>query len=932
MENLLPLLEMGFEMSHLERAYMCGCRTVEDAVAYLADDLSGSSTEISPGRLVLRIPNADAACTSIFTPTRPFHVNLMDQHVAPVEKSDWTLNESGSSQSPVMSGYEKLDEAFAFQQAEAHKSAAEMKSDRIARLRERELLLAEIRAEKESRRWRQPIYNPPNTIDESVTSTPVASQTHDMKMASDQLRIRVFPIGSSTDPILLVLPRSAIYADLLTAVQQSVLSNYPLLTNSDADSGSSNITHLDQHLRSLQVFPIGSSTDPILLVLPRSAIYADLLTAVQQSVLSNYPLLTNSDADSGSSNITHLDQHLRSLQVTDKCVQLIVNTWPRQTLPHCSSLSPSSSSAVTQSDLYLTQSLLDLGLIDGISVHVRHCGSCAFGDDLNIIKNSSEDSVAIPTERNDLSANSKSAPSDGNLRDETVKKPCDVSDPFRIRVFRIDRSTDPVLLTFPRSAVYADLLTAVQQYVLSNRSPNVGANFRSVDNARMEQHLCSLHVTDECVQLIVSTWPRRTLPHCSSLSPSSMAQSDRCLTWPLTDLGLSDGISLHVRHCARCPFQDNVELVENLPENPSDDPIRNGDLPMDHANTLDPRFPSGGEQLVPQPPDGIIPRSRLTIQENIRRAVSRLESEFERSTNKTDTELPPSSWFTPTRLTVLCLRRVLELITRYLDAITSSRIGRNLPATKDALNCWVINTLNNLPNLRVLRVSQTRVTDAGWIQASHVPTSDTRRPLLTLEASGLHTQLTHQGLEAIVNLFPQLRRLNVAASNLHLSESSTKNVLNSLTHLDVSDCDQLECLPSCLIPPRSGYNHSQGLATVRIHRCTRLNLAIVLDQLQAQPIKCMDGLETLQCLDGSLLVRYCSELFRFCYFSCVINDTVDVLNFTVQTLDFNRENEELHKIESLRVCYVYQIGQSIKVYLFRSHDACLLVFRPTTSD
>ncbi|KAF5400999.1 hypothetical protein PHET_05564, partial [Paragonimus heterotremus] len=563
---------------------------------------------------------------------------------------------------------------------------------------------------------------------------------------------------------------------------------------------------------------------------------------------------------------------------------------------------------------------------------------------------------------------SKSAPPDRNLHDDTIKTPCDGSDPFQIRVFRIDRSTDPVLLTFPRSAVYADLLTAVQQYVLSNRSPDVGANSRSIDNARMEQHLSSLHVTDECVQLIVNTWPRQTLPHCSSLSPSSMAQSDLCLTWPLTDLGLSDGISLHVRHCARCPFQSNGELVENLQENPSDDPVQSGDLPMDHANTTDPRFPPGGEQLVPQPPGGIIPRSRLTIQENIRRAVSRLESEFERSTKKTDTELPQSSWFTPTRLTVLCLRRVFELITRYLDAVTSSRIGRNLPATMDALNCWVINTLSsvswpevlgqqliceliqqcrfdvqsatilsncvtsldlsyyklvtselvfcltsrwphlnelhlnglqtgqvsveaisqlstlrqlrslslngitavcdrnigaiiNLPNLRVLRVSQTRVTDAGWIQASRETTNDTHRPLFTLEASGLRAQLTHQGLKAIVILFPQLRRLNLAASNLYVTESTTKNVLNNLTHLDVSDCDQLECLPSCLIPPRSGYNPSQGLATVRIQHCTRLNLAVVLDQLQAQPIRCMDGLETLQCLDGPLLLRYCMNGF-----------------------------------------------------------------------
>ncbi|KAA3678857.1 uncharacterized protein DEA37_0014059, partial [Paragonimus westermani] len=154
MDNLLPLLEMGFEMCHLERAYMCGCRTVEDAVAYLAGDLSGSSTEKSPGRFVLRIPNdAAVACTSIFTPTRPFYVNLVDQHIAPVEKSEWALEESGSSQAPVISSYWDSDEAFAFQQDEAHRSAADVKSDRIARLRERELLLAEIQAEKESRRY-----------------------------------------------------------------------------------------------------------------------------------------------------------------------------------------------------------------------------------------------------------------------------------------------------------------------------------------------------------------------------------------------------------------------------------------------------------------------------------------------------------------------------------------------------------------------------------------------------------------------------------------------------------------------------------------------------------------------------------------------------------------------------------------------------------
>ncbi|KAF8572336.1 hypothetical protein P879_02172, partial [Paragonimus westermani] len=718
------------------------------------------------------------------------------------------------------------------------------------------------------------------------------------------------------------------------------------------------------------VFPIGSSTDPVLLVLPHSAIYADLLTAVQQSVLSNYSLWANVEVDSGSSDAARLDQHLRSLQVTDECVQLIVNTWPRQTLPHCSSLSPSSSSTVTQSDLYLTQSLLELGLVDGIGVRVRHCvsGSCPLGDDLSIIKNNPEYSVANPTGRNCLSATSNSAPSDGNLRDETVKKPCDMLDWLRIRVFRIDRSTDPVLLTFPRTAVYADLLTAVQHYVLPNGSSNTNTNSGSVNNPRMQQHLYSLHVTDECVQLIVSTWPRQTLPHCSSLSPSSVGQSNLCLTRSLIDLGLSDGISLHVRHSARCPFQGNVELVGSVQENPSNEPNRNGDLPINHANTTDPRFPPGGEQLVPRPPGCIIPRSRLSVHENIRRAVSRRESEFEGSINKTDTELPPSLWFTPTRLTALCLHRVFDLITRYLDAIASSRIGRHLPAIKDALNCWVINTLSsmhwpealghqliceliqqcrfdvhcaailsncvtsldlsyyklvtselvfcltsrwphlnelhlnglqtgqvsvdaishlstlrqlrllnlngvtavcdrnigpiiNLPNLRILRVSQTRVTDAGWIQASREPTNDIHRPLFTLEASGLHTQLTHQGLEAIVNLFPQLRRLNVAASNLYVTKSPTTNVLNNLTHLDVSECDQLEYLPSCLTPPHSGCNPSQGLATLRILHCARLNLALVLDQLQAQPIKCMDGLETLHCLDGPLLLRYCMNGF-----------------------------------------------------------------------
>ncbi|KAA3678858.1 uncharacterized protein DEA37_0014061 [Paragonimus westermani] len=143
-----------------------------------------------------------------------------------------------------------------------------------------------------------------------------------------------------------------------------------------------------------------------------------------------------------------------------------------------------------------------------------------------------------------------------------------------------------------------------------------------------------------------------------------------------------------------------------------------------------------------------------------------------------------------------------------------------------------VSRLTDLPSLRILRVSQTRVTDAGWIQASREPTSDIHRPLFTLEASGLHNQLTYQGLEAIVNLFPQLRRLNVAASNLYVTKSPTTNVLNDLTHLDVSDCDQLEYLPSCLTPPRSGCNPSQGLATLRIRHCTRLNLALVLDQLQ----------------------------------------------------------------------------------------------------
>lgn len=97
--------------------------------------------------------------------------------------------------------------------------------------------------------------------------------------------------------------------------------------------------------------------------------YADLLSTVQPLLAANPP-----DANIPGTDILHttditlqtLNRHLQSLSMTDRCIRMIVHTWPRRELAHPSDNASNPDPAV------LTQRLAEMQITNGTIISVRH--------------------------------------------------------------------------------------------------------------------------------------------------------------------------------------------------------------------------------------------------------------------------------------------------------------------------------------------------------------------------------------------------------------------------------------------------------------------------------------------------------------------------------------------------------------------------------
>lgn len=76
-----------------------------------------------------------------------------------------------------------------------------------------------------------------------------------------------------------------------------------------------------------------------------------------------------------------------------------------------------------------------------------------------------------------------------------------------------------------------------------------------------------------------------------------------------------------------------------------------------------------------------------------------------------------------------------------------------------------------LQKLETLRLSGTKVSDSGWIDAWKAEQSSPhseQKCVVQLELNGMGSLLTDSGLSAIVRLFPRLQSLCIARSNVSL--------------------------------------------------------------------------------------------------------------------------------------------------------------------
>nr|VZI24765.1 unnamed protein product [Spirometra erinaceieuropaei] len=158
---------------------------------------------------------------------------------------------------------------------------------------------------------------------------------------------------------------------------------------------------------------------------------------------------------------------------------------------------------------------------------------------------------------------------------------------------------------------------------------------------------------------------------------------------------------------------------------------------------------------------------------------------------------------------------------------------------------------DSLPKLRVLGVSGTAVTDAGWCSVASVPGA-TPRPLRALDLSGT-SGFTDTGLLHVVRIFPCLKSLMMSNTQVTGLPSENESPVLHLRRLEVNNCTSLVRLPACLIP---SVDAGGELVKLSLHGCARLDVGSVLTSLHGHPIQDLDGLPKLPQLTQDHLLEF----------------------------------------------------------------------------
>ncbi|OON15674.1 hypothetical protein X801_08519, partial [Opisthorchis viverrini] len=538
-----------------------------------------------------------------------------------------------------------------------------------------------------------------------------------------------------------------------------------------------------------QVHPAGSSNTPVTLEFPSSAVYGDLLSNLQDLVLpANPPSSVHSTATrTNSPALSALQHHLTSIRVTDQCFQLITTNWPRQTLPRCTTLNLEDAHDL---NACLTQSLVSLGLSDGSGVSVRHA-NCPFEE-------------AVVAEQ----THTVSHPSTENLAADLLP-----NDPSR------DADSEPdtpppgneFSLAFPPGG--QQLVPQPPGGYMPRSGRTLMENLRhraAVLDAEFHQRAMSNPCGEEDVSVSESHWgsPQR-----------------------LEDLTFRRLLELLVYYLQRL-----TRGSQGLDDPGSDQhKIDEGSLLYYAINSMSGPWPERlGQKLVGELREQSLFNIRTASL--LRNCVTSLNLNYYPLVTTELITCLVSKWphLTELQLNGLQTGQIQPEIVDQLGALRNLRLLslNGLSSVCDRN----LGTLINLPELRILRVAGTNVTDAGWIHMAASPVTSSR-PLAELDASGLRNNLTSRGLEAIVQLFPNLHRLTIAASEIttDLPDAPTWSAdpLTLLTNLDVSECTRLVALPMVLLPPPAP-SRTKGLRILKLHQCLSLDLSRVLDQLRGK--------------------------------------------------------------------------------------------------
>lgn len=151
-----------------------------------------------------------------------------------------------------------------------------------------------------------------------------------------------------------------------------------------------------------------------------------------------------------------------------------------------------------------------------------------------------------------------------------------------------------------------------------------------------------------------------------------------------------------------------------------------------------------------------------------------------------------------------------------------------------------INAIATLPNLEVLKISRTNVTNDGWRQLESLYGfgSQSVAPLRCLSVSD--TYLHDVGLCSIVKLFPGLLKLEIDGTKVNGIAPVVSRVtpLAHLRYLSVN-ATSLLCLPPCLLPPLTVSRN--GLTRIDLRHCFDLRVEKFLGQILGQPIAYLNG-------------------------------------------------------------------------------------------